>query len=223
MFTKTHIGRILGIALLAAFLAHPTLAHGQAAPVTSCRVNTTSSHVYARVNTATRLGHVHGIEGKLAAGSLELGGAGDLVFDITSFVADTPEAREYVGLEPKFSRSDAKKVQANMLGSDVLDAAQFPKAVYTARSIRPLDGQQAGHPGHYQFDGQFTLHGVSRPLQFNAEAKQTDKPGALHVIGSFTINQTDYGIQPYSALGGFIKVADQLTIWGDLILLPVNR
>ena len=60
-----------------------------------------ASRVFVRVGKATRLGHVHGVQGKLKSGRLRSVGGGELVFDMASFVADTTEAREYVGLDPE--------------------------------------------------------------------------------------------------------------------------
>jgi polyisoprenoid-binding protein YceI len=185
-------------------------------------VDTKQSRVYVRVESATRLGHSHGVVGYLAAGSLNANGTGELVFDMTSFVADTPEARSYVGLDPKFSASDAQKVNSNMLGSDVLDVSHYPKAVFSITSCKPLDGQM-GAPGRYQFSGSFTLHGAKRPLQFQATLQSMNPPGPLHLRGNFTILQTSYGIQPYSALGGLVRVADALQIYGDFLLVPAGQ
>src|SRR6516225_11479382 len=92
---------------------------------TTYRVNTEASRVYIRVDADGHLGHDHGIEGRLTSGQIHFGGHGQLVFNINSFVADTPAARKWVGLEEKFSGSDAKKVTANMLGNEVLDAARY--------------------------------------------------------------------------------------------------
>jgi polyisoprenoid-binding protein YceI len=193
------------------------------AVVAQWQIDRTSSRVYVRVETATRFGHGHGVEGKLLPSTIDLAGRGELVFDMTTFVADTPAARATVGLQGNMSRSDAQKVNANMLGKDVLDVAQFPRAVFAIRTIQAADGQAAGDPGRYQFTGDFTLHGVSHALSFTATAEKTDRPGALRLRGSFTISQTAYRIQPYSALGGLVRVADDLTIWGDLILAPASR
>jgi hypothetical protein len=36
--------------------------------------------------------------------------------------------------------------------------------------------------------------------------------------GDFTISQTIYGIQPFSAMAGLVKISDEMKIWGVLIL-----
>jgi polyisoprenoid-binding protein YceI len=178
----------------------------------SYQVDVNASRVYVKVGSATALGHVHGVQGNLSSGKVTLGGAGEVVFDMTSFTADTAQARQYVGLPAQFSQSDAQKVTANMRGGDVLDVARFPTATFSITSAAPADGQKAGDPGRYQLDGRFTLHGVTQPLRFLATVEATGKPGTLHARGSFSILQTSYGIQPYSALAGLVRVADQLDI-----------
>jgi polyisoprenoid-binding protein YceI len=196
-------------------------APGQQPAAVTYQVDTNVSRVYARVDAASRLGHTHGVEGRLVSGTLFLSGAGELVFDLTTFQADTAQARQYVGLDAKVP-SDAHKVTANMLGLDVLDVGHYPRAVYTITSVRPLDGQALGQPGRYQLDGRFTLHGNSQPLQVAAVVEPADKAGGLRMRGTFTIRQTAFGIQPYSALAGLARVADPLPIWGDLVLYPAR-
>lgn len=187
-------------------------------PTESYKLDTASSRVYIKVSSSTRFGHNHGVQGQLRSGSLTLGGSGELVFDMNSFVADTPQARQYVGLDPNFSAADSRKVNANMRGPEVLDVARFPTATCAIKSIRPLDRQKAGEPGRYQFAGQFTLHGVTRPLEFTALVERTERAGVRHVRGTFSVLQTNFGITPYSALAGLVGVADELQIWGDLFI-----
>jgi polyisoprenoid-binding protein YceI len=189
--------------------------------IATYEVDADASRVYVKVGTATRLGHEHGVQGKLKSGKLTLRGGGELVFDMASFTADTAEARKRVGLEKKkVSANEAKKVTETMRGADVLDVTKYPTATYRIDSITPLDKQAAGEPGTYQVDGSFTLHGTGQKLPFKAKVERGDKGGPLRMSGTFTIKQTDYGIKPYSAAGGLAKVADELEISGDLELKP---
>jgi polyisoprenoid-binding protein YceI len=182
------------------------------------QVDLASSRIFVRVDKATRLGHSHGVEGRLSSGQLHVAGEGKLKFDMSSFTADSPRARQYVGLEPDFSASDAAKVNVNMKGPDCLDVARYPRAACHITALSPLGGQAAGSPGQYRIHGQFTLHGVTRPVQFTAVLSKTEEAEGLSLRGNFRITQWTYGIQPYSALGGLIRVADELTIYGDLNL-----
>jgi polyisoprenoid-binding protein YceI len=193
---------------------------GQKAAAPAYEVDTNASRVYVKVGSATRLGHLHGVQGTLKSGKLTLGGGGELIFDMASFTADTAEARKRVGLESKpVSESEAQKVTETMRGGAVLDVSQYPTATYRISSVAPLDKQAAGEPGGYQLEGTFTLHGTEQKLQVKARAVRADR-GGLRMTGTFTIRQTDFGIKPYSALGGLAKVADELEISGDLVLRP---
>jgi hypothetical protein len=186
-------------------------------------VDTAASRVYVKVGSATRLGHPHGVEGSLKSGKVSLGGGGELIFDMRSFTADTPEARKKVGLEgKKVTENEAKKVNETMRGADVLDVAKFPTAVCKIVAIKPSEKQEAGAPGPYEVNGKFTLHGVEKPIQFRAKLERTEKEGVLKLSGSFLIKQTDYGMTPVTAAGGLAKVADELEITGELVLSPAK-
>jgi polyisoprenoid-binding protein YceI len=188
------------------------------------QVDTDSSRVYIKVDTATRFGHAHGVQGNLKSGKMTLGGDGEFAFDMASFVADSAEARKRVGLDQKkISDADARKVTEAMRGSGVLDVGRFPTASFRITSIAPLDKQAAGQPGRYQLDGRFTLHGTEQKLQIEAKVEKTATDGVLRMTGSFSIKQTDYGMTPYSALGGLAKVADELTISADIVLKSAGK
>jgi polyisoprenoid-binding protein YceI len=188
------------------------------------RVDAAASRVYVKVG-AEGYGHAHGVAGRLQSGSITLapGSTSELVFDMTSFVADTAAARQVLGLAGGVSPSDQRKVTATMLGGGVLDVAHHPRAYFAIAAARPLDGQPAGQAGRYGLDGTFTLHGVSRPLQMIATLEPTDRLDAVRMRGAFAILQSEYGIKPYSALGGIVRVADRLEIQGDLILGAPGR
>ena len=72
-------------------------------------VSTTHSHVFVLVGK-TGLGHEHGVVGNLKQGTVRLGAsqnAGEFVFDMASFLADSDDARKYVDLWTK--ESDIRK------------------------------------------------------------------------------------------------------------------
>jgi polyisoprenoid-binding protein YceI len=205
-----------------ALVAAQTPAKPAQGPGKTYAVDVKASRVYVRVDPDGR-GHPHGVEGKLASGELRLGAskdAGELVFDLTSFQADTAAARRQVGLEGTTSASEQRSVTRTMRGSRILDTEQYPKATFVITSITPKNSQKPGDPGAYQLDGRMSLHGAEQPLRFDGEVKRGTKEGTLQVTGQFQLLQTDYNIKPYSALLGAVKVADALQIHGDLQLIP---
>ena len=191
-------------------------------PPAALKVDPGASQVYVKVG-ADGYGHIHGVQGRLASGTIKLGSGGDLVFDMKSFVADPAGARRALGLTKPVSAADQQKTTASMLGADVLDVARHPTAVFAIAAAIPLDGQPVGNAGRYRLQGEFTLHGVMRPLQLSVSLEPTDRPTVVRMRGEFTILQSEYGMKPYSALAGLVRVADKLEIQADLILGAAGR
>jgi hypothetical protein len=174
------------------------------------------SRVYAFVGK-TGFGHEHGVMGQLLASKLRLDAtqdAGQLIFDMRSFAADSDAARKYVGLAETTPDATQREVNANMLGSAVLDSARFPTASFAVRSI--TKSSQVGARGlpQYQLQGDFTLHGVTHPLQVVAEAEE--QKGWVHLRGGFLLLQSTYGITPFTKAFGVVGVADEVKVYGDL-------
>lgn len=177
-----------------------------------------TSRVFIRVGKVG-LGHEHAVVGEVKSGSLQRGnksGAGEIVIDMTSFDADTAEARKYIGLKGTISESTQAEVTSTMLGTDILDVEKFPTATFRIGSALLLpEKSEEGRP-QYRLEGDFTLHGVKRPLKLDAEEIKDESGVRLH--GVFTIRQTDFGIARYSKAFGTIGVADELTVHGEIHL-----
>jgi polyisoprenoid-binding protein YceI len=186
-------------------------------------VDVSRSRVYTFVGK-TGFGHEHGVTGRLKAGSIRLGAdrdAGQLVFDLTSFSADTSEARRYVGLEGQTDASTQEQVTANMLGAYVLDTEHYPTATFLIKSALPLRENQRAGVKRYQLEGEFNIHGVTRPLRIFAEARA--ESGAIRLRGTFVLLQTDYGIKPFSKALGAVGVTDKLKIYGDILIVAAQN
>jgi polyisoprenoid-binding protein YceI len=206
-FRIRSLNMLAAAAVLIASSTHVLHAAGPA------QVDVKQSRVYVFVGKAG-LGHEHGMVGLVQSGTLQLGAmrdAGSIVFDTGSFEADTPEARAYVKLAGDIDVGTRKQVTNTMLGAGVLDVQQFPTATFKIQSAVAADPRK---PGLIKLDGEFTLHGVTKPLQVLAQSETVKGKVRLH--GKFTILQSQYGIKPYTKLLGAVGVTDQLTIWGDL-------
>lgn len=157
-----------------------------------------------------RFGHNHVVRAKDVSGDLYL--TGDLAesgFELTipleGFVVDPPEARavEGEGFRTELSDEARRSTRENMLGPDGLDADRHPV-------IRIRSADLVGPPWQMDATVRITLHGVTRQRTVPI-AIVRDKE-TLTVIGRFELNQTDYGIEPYSAFGGGLRVADELRV-----------
>ena len=182
-------------------------------------VDVTRSRVYVFVGK-TGFGHEHGVEGKIKSGWIALGAskrAGEIIFDMRSFRADTPAARRYVGLSGTTDRRTRRQIDANMLGPSVLDIAHYPTATFLLRSAVPLHKKGRSNATRYRLEGDLTLHGVTQPLRIDVEVVPENEGPRMR--GRFSLLQTWFGITPFSKALGFIGVSDQLTIYGDLWLV----
>lgn len=179
-------------------------------------VDVERSRVYVFVGKAG-FGHEHAIEGRLQSGSLRLKQrpAGRIDFDMTSFDADTPQARAYLRMNGETAESTRQKVNANMHSASVLDVGRYPTATFAVDSAEHVKN---GRSASYRLKGHFVLHGVKREVLINATP--TMENGMLHLRGQFDILQTDFGIKPFKAALGAVGVSDRLTIYGDLWIQP---
>jgi hypothetical protein len=78
--------------------------------------------------------------------------------------------------------------------------------VLEKRNITFRSASVTGGDGHYQVDGELTLAGASRPLTFDLRVDD----GAVHAAA--TVTQTRFGMKPFSALFGTLKVLDDVEV-----------
>ena len=118
------------------------------------------------------------------------------------------KTHKYVGLSGTTDPGTQQKVTANMLSADVLNVREFPTARFQLKTIEKLDRPSRHGLPQYRLLGDFTLQGVTRPIQVVAEVEQNS--GWLHLRGGFTMLQSDFGMTPLYALlrcdrrGGFL-------------------
>ena len=72
-----------------------------------------------------------------------------------------------------------------------------------------------------QLDGQFTLHGTTRPLRVIAVA--IPESGGVRLRGSFTLMQRDFQITPFTKAFGAVGVTDKLRVYGDILLIAAAK
>ena len=103
------------------------------------------------------------------------------------------------------SDKDRQEIERQML-EDVLDVTAYPQSVYACSK---LSATRTGE-GQYgvELNGELTLHGVTRDQ--GIAARLTLSGPTLTAFGDFSVNQTDYGIRLVSALGGALKVKDEV-------------
>jgi polyisoprenoid-binding protein YceI len=109
---------------------------------------------------------------------------------------------------PDEPAKDVPKVQAVMIGPEVLDVSRFPSITFRSRSVA---GKQIS-PGVYdiQVTGDLDLHGVSRSLTLPLRVEV--KGETLTATGKTVLRHSDFGMKPVSAGGGTVKVKNEIGV-----------
>jgi len=184
------------------------------------RLDAARSSLRIRVFSAGRaaaLGHNHVLTAPWLQGALWTplegleGARFSLSLRLDELEIDRPQERAALG--PAFATPlDAQAIagtREHMLGPDNLDAARHPWVRMHSIGIQ-------GTPPELRVDVDIELHGRHQrrvlPLRAWREA------GAWRTQGTFTVLQSDFGVTPYSVLGGLLAVQDALQIDFDLSL-----
>jgi hypothetical protein len=154
-----------------------------------------------------RFGHDHVVASRGLQGFALLARAAgesraDLYIPLDTLTVDEPALRAETGFETTPSAGDIEGTRRNMLDK-VLEAERFP---YALLRLRHATGERAA----VTLAAEITLHGVTRTLPVAVELDTA--AGELRALGSFSLNQTDFGMTPYSALGGALQVQDRVDV-----------
>ena len=117
-------------------------------------------------------------------------------------------------LDPKLADEKRAEVQKRMEGPDVLDVARFPEITFVSRRVK------AAGNGRFQIEGDLKIRDTTRPIVL--EVSLAPEATIHHARGEARIRQTSFGIRPVTAVGGTIKVKDEMKIVFDLVLVPVG-
>ncbi len=150
-----------------------------------------------RGGSLARLGHDHVVASHEVGGYVapDEGGA-DLYVQLERLEVDEAALRAEAGFDSQPTESDIEGTRANMLVR-VLEVDRFPFALIRVSGVDASRREAA-------MSVAITLHGVTRALQVPATIDaDADK---ISVTGRLSLDQTDFGITPYSVLGGAIAV-----------------
>ena len=109
------------------------------------------------------------------------------------------------------SEKDRNEINRAM-HQDVLESDSYAEIVYECSR---LTANKTG-VGQYwlALNGDLTLHGVTRAQPVAARLSMNGDQ--LRVSGEFSVRQSDYDIRPVSAVGGTIKLKDELKLSFDI-------
>ncbi len=103
--------------------------------------------------------------------------------------------------------SDRDRREIAVTARKVLASDRHPEAVFAAAGFEPVAG------GGGEVSGTLTIRGQTRPLRIHVTPT-----GADHYHAEAQVVQSDYGIKPYTAFLGALRVRDAVDIAVDLDL-----
>jgi len=221
--THTHLTyqRLLGAAALCALAAcsqlpapAPVAATPPAAPTIAkpaigpqLHIDSAQSLIAVTVRRGgvlARLGHDHVVASHKITGTVSPSqNRADLQFRLDEMKIDESDLRLLAGLEKQPSADAIEGTRHNML-TKVLDAERYPVVeIHAERGA-------AGQP----LQVAITLHGVTRTMAIPVELREEN--GVINVKGTVNLKQTDFGLTPFSVMGGAMAVQDQMELRFDL-------
>jgi polyisoprenoid-binding protein YceI len=174
------------------------------------RVDTQRSRVFLRTGRDGPMksaGHDHviasvDVEGLVLVSDDPGKSRADLRLPLQQLVVDDPAYRERFGLEPGLPESAIEGTTRNMQ-EKVLESNLFPWATASVRVLSMQDAQA-------ELDVTVTVHGAS--FDYTMPADVDIGQDTLRVSGSMTVQQSDFGLIPFSAAGGLLRVAEDIEI-----------
>jgi len=173
---------------------------------------TSTVRIYVfRGGTAARLGHNHVLAAPKFTGMAYIAKSGaansrfDLEFRLDQLEIDNPAYRATLGkaFASVLSPEAIAGTREHMLGESNMQADKYPTVAIHSLQI-------TGESPRYAARVEVTMHGQSRdmwvPLQVDGV------PDTLTVSGSFVLRQTDFGVKPFSVMGGLMSVQDEVVI-----------
>ncbi|MBS0455616.1 MAG: YceI family protein [Proteobacteria bacterium] len=169
-----------------------------------------------RAGSLARLGHDHIIASHSVQGFVApKAGDADLYLPLAELTVDEPALRAQAGLDTQPTASDIEGTRTNMQDK-VLQVLQFPHALVRVRGASATELAA----GTALASVTITLHGTSHTSNVPLTLAMT--PEGLSARGTLEIRQTDFGITPFSILGGAVQVKDEVEVRFDIRAKPLK-
>lgn len=175
------------------------------------RVDPEESRLRMRVDPAgpmARLGHVHIIGGNALDGHIIVApdwrqSALDLSVNVHSLEVDRPEWRDAAGLDEGPDADAVAGTRDNLLGPEVLDAERYPH-------VRIVGTGLSGPP--WMPDATVQIHLRDQVREMTVPVSLEMDQHRLTATGYLELEQQAFGMEPFSAAGGAMRVADVIIV-----------
>jgi len=163
-----------------------------------------------RAGRLANLGHNHVISSDDLQGEIYLAdklqnSAFEIRVPVVTMAVDLPQNRAAVGEDfpGELDPEAISGTRANMLGDQQLDASAWPEIILRSRRVQ---GALPDITVQVEIAVRNHVHAIAIPAQAIVSGER------ITVTGSFQLNQTDLGMQPFSVMMGALKVRDQLDV-----------
>jgi polyisoprenoid-binding protein YceI len=109
------------------------------------------------------------------------------------------------------SAADRKEIEGTMR-RDVLETTSYPEIRYEATDVSSESVAQGRY--RLRIGGRLALHGVTRSHPLDAELLVFDD--GIRLQGESSLRLSDYRMRPVTALGGAIRLKDELKLSFDM-------
>ena len=166
-----------------------------------------------RGGSLAQFGHDHVVASHDTTGVIALDqGRADLYARLDRLVVDEPALRAGAGFDTQPSAADIEGTRRNMLDK-VLEADRYPFVQVAVRGVQGTAAEQ-------RVRATVTLHGTTRMV--DAVVQVVYAAADLSVTGSMAIDQSDFGMAPFSIFGGAVAVQNRVAIKFRLHAKPIG-
>jgi polyisoprenoid-binding protein YceI len=209
-FTKQIAAGLAAICLIVSSLSAQRTTYSVDAAQSKLQITVGKSGLLSMV------GHNHLIDASDISGSVQYDAA-DISHDAVTFSVAVSSLRV---VDPGESDSSRQQVQATMLGPAVLDAKQFETITFSTTAVSQAKSLSEGWQS-LDLTGLLKLHGVEREIHVPVQLRLDGD--VLHARGQATVRQSDFGITPVTAVGGTVRVKDEVKISFEIVATTSRR
>lgn len=116
------------------------------------------------------------------------------------------EVREGLGGAKPLSDKDKRDIKKNI--GETLKANRFPEITFRSTTVESTGDTQL------EVSGELSVAGTTRPVSFPLSVEE--EGSSVRLRGTVPITQTNFGIKPFTAMMGALKVKDQVEVELDV-------
>lgn len=133
--------------------------------------------------------------------------------DVASSSVEVTVPVDSLVVETSVDPDDREEIREAML-TEVLDAREHPEVRFRSTEVEATGDS-------LRITGDLTLAGTTRPVTVTLAYRSA--VGRLWAWGSFTVRQTEFGIEPYAAALGTVKVADPVRFYLEAVAERISE